>query len=163
MDGAFCLGLCVSCNETRVARFRLDVLLGDFQIHFHPLIEVAVGDVTERFAVSFGQSCRALFNEFDVQFRVEFGVETRLFMFLLGIKRIAMIGMSIEMWENLVENFPIYAPAEKLLANVCNELSDIFHNLLWLAVNEIHHVVCWVSANCQREIDGNSGRNLGIL
>jgi hypothetical protein len=99
-------------NETRVARLRLDALVGDFQIHFHPLIEVAVGDVTERSAVGFGQSCRALFNEFDVQFCVKFGVETRLFIFLFGIEWIAMIGLLIEMRENLVENLPIYAPVE---------------------------------------------------
>ena len=111
-NGVFCFGLCVCRNEARVARLRLGVRLGDFQIQFHPLIEVAVGDVTERFAVGFGQSCRSLFNEFDVQFRVEFGVETRLFIFLFGIERIAMIGFSIEMRENFVENFPIYAPVE---------------------------------------------------
>jgi len=88
--------------------------LGNVQIHFHPLIEVAVGDVTERLAVSFGHSRRTLFNEFDVQFCVEFGVKTPLFKFLIGIERIAMIGFSIEMRENLLKDFLIYAPVEPL-------------------------------------------------
>jgi len=101
-----------SRDETWIARFWLNALLGDFQIHFHPLVEVAVGDIAECFAVGFRHSGGHPLDHVELHLRIEAAVNVQPYQFVIRFERIAMIGFLTEVRENLLKYFPVDTPVE---------------------------------------------------
>ncbi len=127
----------MGCDETRVAGFRLGALPGKLQIHFHPLVEIAVGNVAKRITLEFRHPGGRLFDEAQVKACVKIASNVQPHHVVFGIKRITMIGFLAEMRGNLMKNFPIDAPVEKLPADVCEEQCDCIHRLAVRA--DLHH------------------------